>query len=361
LDSIDLEVTALEQFIQVKEKLREKAPLRYLFWECTLRCNLNCRHCGSDCVKQDNTRHNEVPGEAIARQLASIAEHYSPGDITFAIIGGEPLLREDILGVGRHAADLGYHWGITTNGMLLSEPMIERLKKARLETISISLDGVAADHDALRNCAGSHATVTGAIRNLLADRFYRTFDVICCVSRINIDRLEPFVDELMRMGVPAVRFTPVFSRGRAVRDERLLLDNAGYRKLLGFIAAMRSRELPIQVYLSEEGYWGPEWECVVRDDFHYCGSGIMIGSILHDGGVTGCPSVSRRFVEGNIRETPFLDLWRDRFQMYRRGRKEVFSHQCGECEHWVLCEGGGFHLLEQDLDRTACCLDKLKC
>ena len=51
--------------------------------------------------------------------------------------------------------------------------------------------------------------------------------------------------------------------------------------------------------LSEEGYWGPNWECRVRDAFHYCGSGVGIGSILHDGSVTGCPSVSRRLIEGN--------------------------------------------------------------
>ena len=25
--------------------------LTQLFWECTLRCNLSCRHCGSDCRK----------------------------------------------------------------------------------------------------------------------------------------------------------------------------------------------------------------------------------------------------------------------------------------------------------------------
>ena len=24
--------------------------LNYLFWECTTRCNLHCRHCGSDCM-----------------------------------------------------------------------------------------------------------------------------------------------------------------------------------------------------------------------------------------------------------------------------------------------------------------------
>ena len=27
----------------------EEHELHQLFWECTLRCNLNCVHCGSDC------------------------------------------------------------------------------------------------------------------------------------------------------------------------------------------------------------------------------------------------------------------------------------------------------------------------
>src|SRR6185369_828866 len=121
---------------------------------------------------------------------------------------------------------------------------------------------------------GSHATVTQAIKKLLADPFFLKFDVICCVSRINIDRLEPFLDEMIALGVPAVRYTHVFSRVRVARNKGLLLDNAGYQRLLSFIAAKRSSGLPIEVYLSEEGYWGPEWECAVRDDFHYCGSGI---------------------------------------------------------------------------------------
>lgn len=360
MDSIDREVQALEWFITEKEKLKDNAPLRYLFWECSLRCNMNCRHCGSDCIREDSSAENEISSDLIKQELKSIADHYPAHNCTFAIIGGEPLIREDVLEVGRYAADLGYHWGITTNGMLLTPEMIGLLKEARLETISISLDGVADDHDALRNRQSSHATVSAAIKRVVADPFYRRFDVICCVSQINIDRLEPFLFELIEMGVPAVRFTPVFSRGRTVRDPGLLLDASGYRRLLGFIAKMRSQKLPIDVSLSEEGYWGPEWECVIRNDFHYCGSGIVNGTILHDGRVTGCPSVSRRFIEGNIRDTSFVDIWRNRFERYRKGRKETFAAQCGHCEQWDLCEGGGFHLLDQGLEGSACCLERLK-
>lgn len=359
---IDLEqkINALESFVDRKEQLKRTTPLQYLFWEATLRCNLNCLHCGSDCVRDDSTQGREISGEIVKQELRAIAKHYQPGNCTFAIIGGEPLLREDIVDVGAYAADLGFTWGITTNGMLLDDQMIGRLKKANLKTISVSLDGIEEDHDALRNCSGSHAIVTAAIRNLLADSFFNKFDVICCVNRLNINRLEDFMQELIRLKVPAVRFTPVFSRGRAGQNNALMLEKDDYRKMLQFIARQRTEQTGIRVYLSEEGYWGPEWECVVRDEFHYCGSGILIGSILHDGSITGCPSVSRGFLEGNIADSPFVEVWKNRFTRYRQARKETFAKKCRDCEHWVLCEGGGFHLLDQhDPNAGICCLDKI--
>lgn len=360
MNSIDQKIKALEVFIARKEQLKKNTPLQYLFWEATLRCNLSCLHCGSDCVRDDSAQANEINSDTVKRELQSIAKSYSPENITFAIIGGEPLLRDDIIDVGSFAADLGYVWGITTNGMLLDRAMVKRLKHGRLQTISVSLDGIEEDHDRLRNCKGAYGRVVANLRHLLEDRFFKTFDVICCVSKINIDHLDAFLDSLIRLKIPAVRFTPVFSRGRASQNSRLMLEQADYIKLLQFIAHQRKTQNQIKIYLSEEGYWGPEWECVVRDEFHYCASGILIGSILHDGKVTGCPSSSRTFIEGNIQENPFVEIWKNRFTRYRQDRYKVFSPKCGNCEHWVLCEGGGFHLLDQDVPTEKfCCLDKI--
>lgn len=36
----------LERAYWQRERLKLPHPLRQLFWECTLRCNLACRHCG---------------------------------------------------------------------------------------------------------------------------------------------------------------------------------------------------------------------------------------------------------------------------------------------------------------------------
>lgn len=361
MKTVEQKVQALEAFIEQKEHLKKMAQLRYLFWEATLRCNLNCRHCGSDCVRDDSTKAHEISGELIKRELRQIASRYPSQQCTFAIIGGEPLIRDDIIAIGAYSAELGYKWGITTNGMLLTREMITRLKKANLKTISISLDGTEEDHDALRNCTGSHRRATASIRRLLDDRFYQHFDVICCISSINIDHLEEFMDELYELKVPAVRFTPVFSRGRAGRNSDLTLKDEDYVKMLNFIARQRKLQTDIRVNFSEQGYWGPKWECVIRDDFHYCSSGILIGSILHDGTVIGCPSVSKKYAEGNIRLSSFVDIWTTGFKRYRQDRKAMFAHQCGDCEHWILCEGGGFHLLDQEgVPASQCSLKRIR-
>lgn len=345
----------LERFIAAKVALAAAHPLRYLFWEATLRCNLACRHCGSDCLRDESTRHAELPPELVTGQLDAIAAAFDPAGITFAIIGGEPLIRDDIEAVGEHAARLGFGWGITTNGMLLSARRLASLKAAGLSTISVSLDGLAESHDALRLHPGGFGIVSRALERLVADPFWRRFDVICCVSTLNIDGLEPFVDHLAGLGVPRVRFTPVFSRGRAGRGSGLMLSGEQYRRLLAFIAGARESRRDIEVTLSEEGYWGPEWECRVRDGLHYCGSGTVIASILHDGRVTGCPSVSRRFTEGDIRQSPFLDLWGRGFGRFRTGRRSMAPAACRSCEHWDLCEGGGFHLFDPEDPETPHC------
>lgn len=360
INLISKKVQMLESFIEIKGQLRASAELKYLFWEATLRCNLECLHCGSDCIRDNSSIDKEIFPDMIKQQLTQIAEYYSPRQITFAIIGGEPLIREDILEVGAFAASLGYWWGITTNGMLLDKEMIVRLKDSGLKTISVSLDGLAEKHDQLRQKPGSHRIVVEAIKRLLQDPFYGAFDVICCISKLNIHQLQEIVEMLCGLGVPAVRFVPIFSRGRASRNDYLMLDNRDYLTLLNFLAEQREKRTDIRLNLGEEGYWGPEWECRVRDDFHYCSSGIQTGSILYNGDVIGCPSVSRKFIEGNISQTPFVEIWRTKFSRYRQGKKKLFAPFCGSCEHWDLCEGGGFHLLDQqNIKNDFCCLRKI--
>ena len=136
---------ALELVRPLHKDLVEKHELRDLFWECTLRCSLRCRHCGSDCHTTASVK--DMPFEDFAKVLRRISEKYDPHKVFIIVTGGEPLMRPDLASCGRAIYDMGFPWGIVTNGMLLDRRRFDSLLKAGIHSATISVDGFEADHD----------------------------------------------------------------------------------------------------------------------------------------------------------------------------------------------------------------------
>ena len=106
-------------------KALSKAPILYnLFWETTLKCNAKCKHCGSH-AGEDYPIKDELTTEEIKNALQQIANKYDATKILLNITGGEPLLRKDLFDVMNFAKNLGYRWGMTTNGILINDAIIE--------------------------------------------------------------------------------------------------------------------------------------------------------------------------------------------------------------------------------------------
>ena len=67
---------ALELFASVRKDLARSHDLKVLFWEATLRCNLNCRHCGSDCRAISTIP--DMPAEDFLRAVDILTPHLDP-------------------------------------------------------------------------------------------------------------------------------------------------------------------------------------------------------------------------------------------------------------------------------------------
>ncbi len=78
---------ALEAARLENERLCREHPLRQLFWECTLRCNLSCRHCGSDCAK--DVAATEMPLGDFLKVLDEIATHSAAVRLSAAASSGD--------------------------------------------------------------------------------------------------------------------------------------------------------------------------------------------------------------------------------------------------------------------------------
>ena len=336
----------------IKEEAREH-PLMQLFWECTVRCNLRCRHCGSDCTV--SAVQPDMPFEDFEKVLLRVRERYNPHKVLIILSGGEPLMRSDIADCGRRIHALGFPWGMVSNGRLMTPEKIKELIAAGMRSATISLDGLEEDHNWMRGTQDSFEHAVSAIRRLATSGI--AFDVVTCVNRRNFPHLEELKEYLISLGLRRWRLFTVFPVGRAASDPELQLDNTQYRALMDFIVRTR-KEKRIHASYGCEGFLG-EYEGRVRDHLFSCQAGLTIASVRIDGAISGCTSIRSDYSQGNIYKDDFLDVWNNRFELFR-DRSSFRNGACSDCKWWKWCLGSGMHLRDGDGNLIMCNMERLK-
>lgn len=331
-----------------RHNLRELHPLQQLFWESTLRCNVHCLHCGSDCTSSVSTP--DMPKEDFLRVIDSITPHVDPHKVLIIISGGEPLMRKDLAEIGQELNRRGYPWGMVTNGLAMTRERFSELRRAGLSSLSISMDGLQEDHIWLRQHPLAFEGATRAIRLAASDKEL-VWDVVTCVNQRNINQLQEIRDYLWGIGVRSWRLITIDPMGRAKDNPDLLLTGAQLRQVLDFIEANRKEGR--HVSYSCEGFLG-DYEGQVRDYLFHCAAGVSVASVLIDGSISACTSVRGKYYQGNIYRDDFWDVWQHRFEPYRN---RSWMHQqapCKGCKVFRYCEGSGMHLRREDGSLMLC-------
>ena len=101
------------------------------------RCNLACEYCN-----EYDDFSKPVALEEMFRRIDKLAEL---GTSVITISGGEPLMHPELDDVIRRIRKNGMIAGLITNGYLLVAERIERLNRAGLEWLQISIDNVTPD------------------------------------------------------------------------------------------------------------------------------------------------------------------------------------------------------------------------
>lgn len=126
----------------------------------TYDCQCRCVHCSAAGYRDAGKRYlspEEVTDTIIKLKTLGVSQVY--------FFGGEPLLSRELPDYIRLAKSLGMLTQLDTNGLLLDEPMIRRLKIAGIDFIGISLDSdKAGEHDRLRGVPGSYERAVAAVK-----------------------------------------------------------------------------------------------------------------------------------------------------------------------------------------------------
>lgn len=139
------------------------------------RCNLRCRHCSA--YKFDKMREGKE--ELSLEQIKSIVDQVKElGGYIVCLVGGEPSLRKDLVDIVKYIRLRKMAAIIITNGTVLNEEGIKKLKGAGLFGALVSLNGVGGAHD---DFVGSKNAYTKAMNTLQTFKKHRIFTKMALV------------------------------------------------------------------------------------------------------------------------------------------------------------------------------------
>ena len=339
-----------------RRELYTNPKLRFLFFELTNKCNMKCKHCGSNC-----DGHNDIflDKEIIFKTLEIVANKYNSKGIMICLTGGEPMLYSDIYDVIRQSKKLGFAVGITSNGTLIDEKDAICLAKSGLDTISISIDGLENTHDNFRNCNGAYKKAMHGIKCL--QNVDIEPQVTTVVNKTNINELDEMFKIIQKEDICSWRLTNVDPIGRARDNKELLLDKNELLKVYDFIKDKRfDNTNDIEVTYGCAHFVTYEYERFIRDFYFQCEAGVGVASIAANGDIVACLDIERRkdLVQGNVYNDDFIDVWENKFEIFRQDWSDK-SSLCRTCEHKKVCMGDSAHTWDYDNNEPMYCIKKI--
>ncbi len=322
----------------------QRHVLLYLFLELTRRCNLSCRHCGSDCSVDSEC--GELDTASWLKIVDYFARTASPKP-AIVLTGGEPLLHPGFVEIASALQEAGLSWGMVTNGFCLDEERLARIVDSGIESVTVSYDGTEEAHTWLRRHPLAHERAIRAMR-LIGESSIPTRDAVTCVIPSNFEHLDETAQRLAGLGMNSWRLFRVFPKGRAAGVPELALSRELSLGLVDWIAEARKRWAPkgLDIAFSCEGYLPFALDRKIRTEPFFCRSGINIASILCDGTVSGCNNNGPEYAQGSLVERDFFDIWENEFRECR-ARDWMRTGICADCADWGHCRGGSIHLRDK--------------
>ncbi|HBP22582.1 MAG TPA: heme biosynthesis protein, partial [Planctomycetes bacterium] len=217
-----------------------------------------------------------------------------------------------------------------------------------MSSVSVSIDGLEASHDQLRNLQGSWRAATQAVEN--AREAGLLVSVNTQVNRVNRGELDALLELLDEWGCFAWQVQFTVPMGRAADNWEWLLQPVDFLEAVPMVAALKlaAKERGIEVYPGNNvGYFGPH-EHTLRGD-HYrrghtlgCTAGHSTLGLEADGKVKGCPSLpSGPYTGGNVRERPLREIWEDTAELrFTRDQTIELWGFCAGCYYAEECRAG---------------------
>ncbi|MEN6442714.1 MAG: radical SAM protein [Methanoregula sp.] len=320
-------------------------------WDFTHRCNLQCKHCYQDAQRALPDELTTDEAKKLIDQLADV------GVVVIAFSGGEPLMRKDFFEIASYAHEHDLYVALASNGTMITPEVAKRLHDTGVDYVEISIDGKdAAHHDALRGIDGAFERSVAGIRNCVKNGIYTC--IATTVTQDNYDQVPEIHCLAKDLGVTRMicfNFSPT-GRGVEMADKDITPCQRDH--LLMFILVKNTRGQKPEVLSTAPQlarvatqkvdlgipvghfYLGSELSGRARmlaDFIGGCGAGRLYCSVEPQGDIQPC--VFMPIKVGNIRKTPFLEIWHNADVLNKLRDRDLLTGNCGSCTNKYICGG----------------------
>ena len=336
---------------------RSGQVLRLLFWESTIRCNLNCAYCRR--IESDETAYSDLSTEQAREFIQQLAQLGAEQPVMPVLVfsGGEPLCREDLFELIGYAKSLGLIPALATNGTLIDATIAERIRGSGIVRVSVSLDGATAEvHDKQRRLTGAFEKAIEGIKHLRESKV--PFQINITLTRHNAGQIKDVYELAKSLGAVAVHIfmlVPV-GCGQTLTEDDMLSPEQYEQKMLEISELDELGELQMKVTC------GPHYERVVRQQGLYksrieagqgnnnvpgrsghggaskgCLAGLGVLFVAHQGDVFPCGYLPIKC--GNVLEDKLSDIWYNNKDLARMRDSDQLEGKCGICGYRQVCGG----------------------
>ena len=235
-------------------------PSRF-FFSVTERCNLQCAHCITHAPERTQTGTARTMTPAVVEALKG---DFALADYFAFVHGGEsltsPILFDVLHAIREARGSEPYVAHLLSNGLLLGPAIAERLVRAGVSSVSVSLDGATAEtNDAIR-IGGRFDEVTRRLGDLIAWKNGENIDLRIGLSFVamqqNIHELNAFVDLGAALGVDWIKLEEAVPATVFAKNSLVRFDTAPNRaRIAEAIARGRARGLTMVDHTVDREIW----------------------------------------------------------------------------------------------------------
>jgi uncharacterized protein len=331
----------------------------------TLQCNFACDYCYQGDREDFNQFAEKMSLETagrVADWIESELDRLRPEDLVLTFFGGEPLLNQPVMyalaeraWAASAARGTRMRISIITNGLLLTEEVVDRLVPFGLQSVKITLDGDRDTHNRMRPLRGGQGTfdriienvrrVAGKIKIAIGGNFDES-SVDSYPALLDFLKEQEFADRLVRVNFkPVVRteapapkgvlpLIPVGANGKPLNGTCMTSAGAGGGSTCDTCSFLDEKMAYLREETSRHGF--PTSDGVHNGPCHVHHKNAR--TIGPDGSLYGCPgftgekALSTGHIDGRV------DWWRER-------NRDQFDRldpwkECGDCAFIPVCAGG---------------------